>query len=108
MCIRDSDTSKAFGEYAGVVASGLSDRVKNWFTANEFWVFINLGYRFGTHAPGLQLSNARVNQAFHHAVLGHGLAVQAIRAHAKGTVRVGIADSTSIGVPAVSYTHLRA
>jgi beta-glucosidase len=93
------DTSKAFGDYAGVVSSGLSDRVKNWFTANEFWVFINLGYRFGTHAPGLQLSNARVNQAAHNAVLGHGLAVQAIRAHAKGHVRVGIADSTSIGVP---------
>ncbi len=93
------DTAKAFGDYAGYVASRLSDRVHDWFTINEFWVFINLGYRYGTHAPGLKLSNARVNQAAHNAVLGHGLAVQAIRAHAKKPVRVGIADSTSIGVP---------
>ena len=93
------DTAKAFGDYAGYVTSRLSDRVHDWFTMNEFWVFINLGYRFGVHAPGLKLTSARVNQAAHNAVLGHGLGVQAIRAHAKGSVRVGIADSTSIGVP---------
>jgi beta-glucosidase len=93
------ETAKAFGEYAGYTASRLSDRVHDWFTMNEFWVFINLGYRFGVHAPGLKLSNARVNQAAHNAVLGHGLGVQAIRAHAKRPVRVGIADSTSISVP---------
>jgi beta-glucosidase len=93
------DTAKAFGDYAGYVASRLSDRVRDWFTMNEFLVFINLGYRIGIHAPGLKLSNARVNQAAHNAVLGHGLGVQAIRARAKRPVRVGIADSTSIGVP---------
>lgn len=95
------DTAKAFADYAAHVASGLSDRVKDFFTVNEFWVFINLGYRFGSHAPGLKLSNARVNQAAHNAVLGHGLAVQALRAHAKGSINVGIADSTSIGVPVI-------
>jgi len=93
------ETANAFGDYAGYVSSRLSDRVHDWFTMNEFWVFINLGYRFGVHAPGLKLSNARANQAAHNAVLGHGLGVQAIRANAKRPVRVGIADSTSIGVP---------
>jgi len=95
------DTAKAFADYASHVSTGLSDRVKDFFTMNEFWVFINLGYNFGSHAPGLRLPAARVNQAFHHAVLGHGLAVQALRAHAKGSIRVGIADSTSIGVPVI-------
>ena len=49
------DTSKAFGDYAGYVAERLSDRVKHFFTINEFGAFVELGYRIGIHAPGLKL-----------------------------------------------------
>ena len=65
------DTSKAFGDYAGYVAERLSDRVKHFFTINEFGAFVELGYRVGIHAPGLKLPSGRFNQTRHHAVLGH-------------------------------------
>lgn len=93
------DTSKAFGDYAGYVAERLSDRVKHFFTINEFGAFVELGYRIGIHAPGLKLAPGVFNQTRHHAVLGHGLAVQAIRAKAKPGTRVGLAENMAICVP---------
>ncbi len=93
------DTSKAFGDYAGYVAERLSDRVKNFFTINEFGAFVELGYRWGVHAPGLNLPPGRFNQTRHHAVLGHGLAVQAIRAKAKAGTKVGLAENMTICCP---------
>ena len=41
-------------------------------------------------APGLTLMDGELNQVRHHAVLAHGLAVQAIRAHAVADVRVRV------------------
>jgi beta-glucosidase len=95
------DTSKAFAEYAGYVAERLTDRVKHIFTINEFGAFVELGYRVGIHAPGLKLPPGRFNQTRHHAVLGHGLAVQAIRAKAKPATKVGLAENITICVPVV-------
>ena len=57
---RSSDTSKAFGVYAGHVAARLSDRVKSIFTINEAGRFLNFGYGWGIDAPGLKLPNADV------------------------------------------------
>ncbi|HJX89049.1 MAG TPA: GH1 family beta-glucosidase [Pyrinomonadaceae bacterium] len=103
------DTSKAFGDYAGYVAEHLSDRVKHFFTINEFGAFVELGYRRGTHAPGLKLPPGRFNQTRHHAVLGHGLAVQAIRAKAKSGTRVGLAENMTICVPVLETAqHIEA
>ena len=93
------DTSKAFGDYAGYVAERLSDRVKHFFTINEFGAFLEVGHLWGIHAPGLKLSRGRFNQARHHAVLAHGLAVQAIRAKAKSGTRIGLAENMAICVP---------
>ncbi|HST50414.1 MAG TPA: GH1 family beta-glucosidase [Pyrinomonadaceae bacterium] len=95
------DTSKAFADYAAYVAARLSDRVKHFFTINEFGAFVELGYRVGIHAPGLKLPPARFNQTRHNAVLGHGLAVQAIRASAKPGTRVGLAENMTICVPVI-------
>ena len=92
-------TSQAFGVYAGYTAGKLQDLVKNWMTMNEIRSFIDIGYRDGKHAPGLSLSKQKVAQARHHAVLGHGLAVQAIRAAAKGA-RVGCAENPEAVIPA--------
>jgi beta-glucosidase len=103
------DTSKAFGDYAGYVAERLSDRVKHFFTINEFGAFVELGYRIGIHAPGLKLPPGRFNQTRHHAVLGHGLAVQAIRAKAKPGTRIGLAENMTIAVPVIeSPQHIEA
>ncbi len=95
------DTALAFADYSGYMAEKLSDRVKHFFTINEFGAFVELGYRIGIHAPGLKLPPARFNQTRHHAVLGHGLAVQAIRAKAKAGTRIGLAENMTICVPVI-------
>ncbi len=115
---RSVDTAKAFGEYAGYVAEQLSDRVRNFFTINEFRSFVDLGYRgieigAGTpvirHAPGLTLSPGDFNQVRHHAVLAHGLAVQAIRGRGVAGTRCGPAENMEIAVPAIDTAdHVRA
>ena len=103
------NTSEAFGNYAGYVAKHLSDRVKHFFTTNEFGAFVELGYSIGIHAPGLKLPPGRFNQTRHHAVLGHGLAVQAIRANARPGTKVGLAENMTICVPVIeNETHIKA
>ena len=103
------DTAKAFGDYAGHVAEKLSDRVKHFFTINEFYTFIEMGYRTGVFAPGLTLPAGRVNQVRHHALLAHGLAVQAIRAKARRGTKVGPAENIGIGVPIIETPeHIKA
>jgi len=93
------ETSEAFANYAGYVAERLSDRVKHFFTINEFGAWVEVGYRMGVHAPGLKLTGSRLNQLRHYGVLGHGLAVQAIRAKAKPGTRVGLAENMTICAP---------
>jgi beta-glucosidase len=106
---RSSDTSKAFGDYSGYVAAGISDRVKNIFTINEAGRFLNFGYGWGIDAPGLKLPPGELNQARHNVVLGHGLAVQAIRASARKGTRVGIAENIATCVPVIATPeHIRA
>jgi len=95
------DTSEAFAAYAGYVAGHLSDRVKHFMTLNEMSSFVDIGYRDGRHAPGLKLAPAGVNQVRHHAVLAHGLGVQAIRASAKPGTRIGLAENATATVPVI-------
>jgi beta-glucosidase len=95
------DTPRAFADYAGHVAGKLSDRVKHFFTINEFTTFVEWGHGAGLLAPGLKLPPARLNQVRYHAVLGHGLAVQAIRANARPGTQVGPAENITAGVPVI-------
>ncbi len=73
-------TAQAFAEYADAVTRRLGDRVKSWITLNEPWVAAVSGYITGEHAPGETDMSAGV-QAGHHLLLGHGLALPAIRAN---------------------------
>src|SRR5262245_752651 len=110
---QSKDTAKAFADYAGYVAEQLGDRVKHFFTINEFRSFVAGGYPATTvqvgggktvhlgGAPGWTLSPADLNQVRHHAVLGHGLAVQAIRAHGRADTKVGFAENMLVAVPAI-------
>ena len=93
------DTAQAFADYAGYVAREVGDRVGHFFTLNEMRSFIDSGYGTGVFAPGLTLSKAARNQARHHAVLAHGLGVQAVRAYARTGVRVGPAENIKIALP---------
>jgi beta-glucosidase len=98
---QSSDTSKAFADYAGYVAERLTDRVKNIFTLNEPGRFLNFGYGWAIDAPGLKLPTGELNQARHHVALGHGLAVQAIRAKGRAGTKVGMAENIAACVPAI-------
>ena len=72
------DTAERFAEYSEVLAHALGNEVGMWITLNEPQQVANQGYRTGTHAPGkTDLSLAAA--ATHHLLLGHGLAVEAIR-----------------------------
>ncbi|GAQ63474.1 GH1 family beta-glucosidase [Streptomyces scabiei] len=84
------DTAERFAEYAAVVAARLGDRVTKWITINEPAEHTLLGHALGTHAPGKQLMFDALPAA-HHQLLGHGLAVRALRA--AGVTDIGIANS---------------
>jgi beta-glucosidase len=98
---QSAETAKAFANYAGYVAERLSDRVKYIFTLNECSRFLNFGYGYGIDAPGLKLPPAELNQARHNAVLGHGLAVQAIRARGRAGTKIGPAENIAACLPAI-------
>jgi beta-glucosidase len=110
---QSAETAKAFADYAGYVAEQLADRVKHYFTINEFASFVEGGYQGldvqvgggrTVHvggAPGLRLSDAELKQVRHHAVLGHGLAVQAIRARGPASAKVGFAENIRVAVPVI-------
>ena len=103
------DTSKAFADYAAYVTKHLGDRVKHWMTTNEFVCFTDLGYSIGQFAPGLKLPAAQVNQIRHHAILAHGLAVQAIRANTPAGTQVGLAENATVFVPVMeTKAHIEA
>ena len=102
-------TSHAFAGYAAYVSRRFSDRVSHFFTTNEFVCFTDLGYKSGKFAPGLKLPDAQVNQIRHHAILGHGLAVQAIRATAKSGTQIGLAENANVYVPVIeTREHIEA
>jgi beta-glucosidase len=96
------DCSLAFADYATAVGERLGDRARGFFTTNEFLCFIDKGY--GTEAelfaPGKKNASRRVlNQARHHALYGHGLAVQALRAVCGSSVPIGLAENINACVP---------
>jgi beta-glucosidase len=82
------DTAYRFAEYAASVHSVLGDRLRSLTTLNEPWCSAFLGYAAGVHAPGVQDGGATV-RAVHHLLLGHGLALQAMRAQG-GSTPLGI------------------
>jgi beta-glucosidase len=77
------DIAGRFGEFAGIAAEALGDRVAKWITLNEPWVVAHVGYRDGRHAPGIR-DAAQAVAANHHLLLAHGQAVAALRAAAPG------------------------
>lgn len=104
-----AETSKAFADYAAFVAGRLSDRVHHFFTINEFVCIADLGYALDDKAPGKKLAAGPLNQVRHHAVLGHGLATQAIRAAARPGTKLGLAENASIAVPVIETpAHIEA
>jgi beta-glucosidase len=98
---QNPDCPKWLADYEGFTAAKLAPHVKNFMTVNELRIFTTLGYSLGTHAPGLTVDNGALAQVCHHAVLGHGLSVQAIRAATPAGTQIGLADNAIATVPAI-------
>lgn len=100
---RSRRMAQDFADYCGVVVRRLGDRVTDWMTINEVPCFTTLGYgvkQRPPHAPGTIVQTQKeVWQTVHHAMLGHGLACQAIRAATPRPCRVALVDNCAIPVP---------
>jgi beta-glucosidase len=94
------DSADWFADYVATLTSRLSDRVKHWLTLNEPQCFILSGLESGVQAPGDKLREHEVVTAQHHALLAHGKAVLALRAHAKQPLQIGYAPVGIISIPA--------
>ncbi|MBD2091459.1 beta-glucosidase [Microcoleus sp. FACHB-1515] len=92
-----------FADYATVVVRELGDRVSHWMTLNEIACFTHLSYAVGwhpPHAPGKQVKRQKdVWQTSHHALLAHGMAVQAIRTAAPGNCSIALVDNPVVTIP---------
>jgi len=83
------ETAERFAEYAQLLAKALGDHVAMWITMNEPQQAVNQGYRVGTHAPG-KTDYGLAAAATHHLLLGHGLALEAMRSSLPGRTAIGI------------------
>ena len=82
------DGAYYYADYADVVVRHLGDRVRHWITLNEPWEHAMFGHFLGEHAPGRHSPWSYFRVA-HHQLLGHGLAVERIRAFSSDA-QVGI------------------
>jgi beta-glucosidase len=90
-------TAEAFGRYAETAAGLFADRVAHWVTINEACTVTLEGYGLDIHAPGLGSSLA-IPAVARNLLIGHGLAVRALRRH--GVTSVGITNVHTVSVPA--------
>lgn len=95
---RERDTSHRFADYAALVHDALGDVVRKWTTLNEPYCSSIVGYGEGRHAPGAREGHGAL-AAVHHLLLGHGLAVQAMRANGLPEQEFGIVLNQSPTVP---------
>ncbi|GDY31638.1 GH1 family beta-glucosidase [Gandjariella thermophila] len=95
---RNRDVVDRFADYADTCFAAYGDRVTWWVTQNEPWIVGVLGHLRGLHAPG-ERDLAGAVRVMHHLLLGHGRAVQALRARGSGG-RAGVAFSLFPHVPA--------
>jgi len=93
----ERDTAQRFAEMADRVSRALAGRVRGWMTLNEPWCSAYLGHVEGRHAPGLADESLGM-RAMHHLLLGHGLAMQAVRAN--DAAPVGLVTNVNAVTPA--------
>jgi beta-glucosidase len=100
---RSREMAQDYADYVTAVVSRLGDRISQWITLNEITCFTHMGYAnqgLPEHAPGTIVARWRdVWQTSHHALLAHGLGVQAIRAASPQPCRVGLVDNFGVTLP---------
>lgn len=95
------DSPQWFADYASLLAERLGDRVTNWMTLNEPQVFMGLGYADPARRfpPAADMAPIDYLLAWHHHLLAHGRAVQALRAGCQKTIKVGPVPACAIFYP---------
>src|SRR5260370_795155 len=91
---RNRDPAPRCAEYAATMAAAFKGDVAFWVTINEPWCSAFAGHLEGRHAPGLT-DLASAVAAAHHLLLGHGLAVPALReaqVTGEGRIPVNLSD----------------
>ncbi len=97
------EISTAFQEYADVCFAAFGDRVQNWLTFNEPYVYAIFGHGFGIMAPGRQ-SRSEPYRVAHHFLLAHAKIVQLYRERYqhKQAGRIGLALNCDWREPATA------
>jgi beta-glucosidase len=91
------DLAGYFGDYAGILAKELGDRIAVWAPFNMAWAFTYYGYGIGIHAPGKASFNQFL-KALHTTTLAQGEAFRAIKA-IRPQAQVGSAYGMAPGYP---------
>ena len=92
------DTAEAFGRFGGMMAEHFRGRVKHYFTMNEPEIVLSMGYGSGLHAPGKRYQRSQLFQCWKNLMLGHGLAMQAMKTADPDAV-VGIVSTGRLCYP---------
>ncbi len=94
------ETAYRFADHADLMSRELAGRVDAWATLNEPWCSAYLGHGNGHHAPGTADLRC-ATQAMHHLLLGHGLALPALRANDPASLK-GIVANVGAFTPATA------
>ena len=95
----ERDTAYRFADYSDRVFARLGDRVRHWTTLNEPFCAGLLSYAAGVLAPGRHEPIAGI-RAVHHLLLGHGLALDALRPNSTPQHEFGLTLNLSPVSPA--------
>ena len=100
---RSKETAKYFGAFAEKVGTELAGSVKNYFTVNEIGNFTDACYNTegGYFPPAVKCDKKTERQSVHNALLGHGLAVQALRRTSTADTEIGLAENMGVLIPAI-------
>lgn len=102
------ETVKRFADYASICGEKFGDRVKNWFSMNEIACFTYLSFDEAIFAPGRKLPLSEVVQTVHHALVAHGMAVNAIRKTVP-EAKIGLAENLDAVWPLYEHpAHIEA
>jgi beta-glucosidase len=96
-----------FGEYVGVVADALGDRVRHWMVFNEPLSFVLVGHLAGVNAPGFR-NPFKFLAAAHHVNLCQGVGARVLRERCADPVVGTTQWLTSVRPTGTTARHRRA
>jgi lactase-phlorizin hydrolase len=96
-----------FTDYSRLLYRTFGDRVKYWITFNEAFVFCQLGYGYGAHAPGIADPAEQPYQCAHTVLKSHAMAYRIYEREFKATQggKVGITIDSGWYEPATNSSE---